>query len=137
VASVREIKSLMPYLVRLNDSAALEDLLAALNAAGVEVQRRGRQALEVVDSYEDLEAELFFFLRSWALSQPRVVFVLERVVSRCVEKPQHSLGLSSLVLNLPWPQNMGGENLWRGRYRCTDQRLGGTRPFSGACGQRC
>jgi hypothetical protein len=67
----------VPYLVRLNDSAASEDLLAALNAAGVEVRRRGRQVLEVVDSYEDLEAELFFFLRSWALSQPNVGFVLE------------------------------------------------------------
>lgn len=66
----------MPHVVRLSDAAAADDLLVALSEIGADVRRRGRRTLLVVDSYEDLEAELLFFLRAWALSQPAAQFAL-------------------------------------------------------------
>lgn len=66
----------MPHVVRLNDPAAAKNLLAVLSEAGANVTRRGRRMLVIEDSYEDLEAELLFFLRAWALSQPAAQFAL-------------------------------------------------------------
>jgi hypothetical protein len=62
----------MPHVVRVSDPEAVEDLLAALVAAKADVQRSGARTVVVRGSDEDLETELRFFVRAWALSRPTV-----------------------------------------------------------------
>jgi hypothetical protein len=68
------------HLVRLSDADAVDDLVEALTRNRTEVQRRGRRTIVVSDpgQKDDLETELLFFLKAWALSHPAVQFELYR-----------------------------------------------------------
>ena len=68
------------HVVRLSDPEAVDDLVEALARNRTEVQRRGRRTI-VVSGHghdDDLETELLFFLKAWALSHPAVDFELYR-----------------------------------------------------------
>jgi hypothetical protein len=67
----------MPYVVRLSDKRAADDLAESLQSITSELRRRGPRTLEVRGADEDLYAELLFFLRAWALSHPTVRFELD------------------------------------------------------------
>jgi hypothetical protein len=66
-------------LVRLSDADAVDDLVEALTRNRTEVQRRGRRTIVVSDPGhdDDLETELLFFLKAWALSHPTLEVELE------------------------------------------------------------
>ena len=68
------------HVVRLSDSDAVDDLVEALARNLTEVQLRGSRTLVVSDPGhdDDLETELLFFLKAWALSHPAVQFELYR-----------------------------------------------------------
>jgi hypothetical protein len=73
----------MPHEVRLSDPEAVDDLINALHEADVEVRRRGARTIVVCGSDDDLETELRFFVRAWALSRPALTIELDRLaVSR-------------------------------------------------------
>jgi hypothetical protein len=69
------------HLVRLSDADAVDDLVEALARNLTEVQLRGSRTLVVSDPGhdDDLEAELLFFLKAWALSHPTVEVKLDRL----------------------------------------------------------
>ena len=71
----------MPHVVRVSDPSAVEELLAALSDARAEVRRRDARTIVVSDSGEDddLETELAFFLKAWALSHPTLEVELDHV----------------------------------------------------------
>jgi hypothetical protein len=69
----------MPHEVRLSDPEAVEDLFNALHEAGADVRRRGARTIAVYGSDDDLETELRFFVRAWALSRPALTIELDRV----------------------------------------------------------
>ena len=72
-----EIKKGMSHVVRLSDPGAVDDLVAALREAEADVRRRGARTLVVSGSDDDLETELRFFVRAWALSRPTVAVALK------------------------------------------------------------
>jgi hypothetical protein len=53
-------------IVRLADPAAAQDLVAALRAAGAEVETRDARTIVVTGGDEDLHTELVFFVQAWA-----------------------------------------------------------------------
>ena len=57
-------------IVRLADPSATKDLVAALRAAGAEVETRDARTIVVTGGDEDLGTELAFFVRAWAQSRP-------------------------------------------------------------------
>jgi hypothetical protein len=67
----------MPHVVRVSDSEAVEDLVNALREAHVDARRRGARTIVVSGSDEDLETELHFFVRAWALSRPALTIELD------------------------------------------------------------
>jgi hypothetical protein len=69
------------HLVRLSDADAVDDLVEALARNLTEVQLRGSRTLIVSDPghNDDLETELIFFLKAWALSHPTVEVELDRL----------------------------------------------------------
>lgn len=69
------------HLVRLSDADAVDDLLEALGRNRTEVQRRGSRTIIVSDPGhdDDLETELLFFLKAWALSHPTLEIELDRL----------------------------------------------------------
>lgn len=69
------------HLVRLSDADAVDDLVEALARNLTEVQLRGSRTLVVSDAGhdDDLETELIFFLKAWALSHPTVEVELDRL----------------------------------------------------------
>jgi hypothetical protein len=67
----------MPYVVRLSDERAADDLVESLAKVSAELRRRGARTIEVIGSDEDLRTELLFFLRAWKLSHPNVEFELD------------------------------------------------------------
>ena len=67
----------MSHLVRVSHSEAVDDLLDALRDAHPEVRRRGPRTIVVCGDDDDLETELRFFVRAWALSRPAVTIVVE------------------------------------------------------------
>jgi hypothetical protein len=67
----------MPYVVRLSDEGAVDDLVETLAKTRMRLRRRGARTIEVSESDEDLATELLFFLRAWALSHPSVRFELD------------------------------------------------------------
>jgi hypothetical protein len=66
------------HVVRLSDADAVDDLVDALARSRTEVHRRGSRTIVVSDRGhdDDLETELLFFLKAWALSHPAVQFEL-------------------------------------------------------------
>jgi hypothetical protein len=68
------------HVVRLSDADAVDDLVEALARNRTEVHRRGSRTIVVFDRGhgDDLETELLFFLKAWALSHPAVQFELYR-----------------------------------------------------------
>jgi len=68
------------HVVRLSDADAVDDLVEALARNRTEVHRRGSRTIVVSDRGhgDDLETELLFFLKAWALSHPAVQFELCR-----------------------------------------------------------
>ena len=60
---------------------AVDDLLEALARNRTEVQRRGSRTIIVSDPGhdDDLETELLFFLKAWALSHPTLEIELDRL----------------------------------------------------------
>jgi hypothetical protein len=68
------------HVVRLSDADAVDDLVEALARNRTEVHRRGNRTIVVSDRGhdDDLETELLFFLKAWALSHPAVQFELYR-----------------------------------------------------------
>jgi hypothetical protein len=67
----------MPYVVRVSDRAAADDLVESLSATTTKLRRRGARTIEVAGADEDLWTELQFFLRAWALSHPDVQVELD------------------------------------------------------------
>jgi hypothetical protein len=69
------------HLVRLSDADAVDDLVEALTRNRTEVQRRGSRTIVVSDRGhdDDLETELLFFLKAWALSHPTLEVELDRL----------------------------------------------------------
>jgi hypothetical protein len=67
----------MPYVVRVSDQRAADDLVESLESLTTKLRRRGPRTLEVGGADEDLYTELLFFLRAWALSHPTVKFELD------------------------------------------------------------
>jgi hypothetical protein len=67
----------MPYVVRLSDEAAADDLVESLANVSAELRRRGSRTIEVIGCGEHLKTELLFFLRAWKLSHPTVEFELD------------------------------------------------------------
>jgi hypothetical protein len=69
------------HLVRLSDADAVDDLIEALARNRTEVQRRGSRTIVVSDPGhdDDLETELLFFLKAWALSHPTLEIELDRL----------------------------------------------------------
>jgi hypothetical protein len=69
------------HLVRLSDADAVDDLVEALARNLTQVQLRGSRTLVVSDPGhdDDLETELIFFLKAWALSHPTVELELDRL----------------------------------------------------------
>jgi hypothetical protein len=67
--------------VRLSDADAVDDLIEALARNRTEVQRRGSRTIVVSDPGhdDDLETELLFFLKAWALSHPTLEIELDRL----------------------------------------------------------
>jgi hypothetical protein len=67
--------------VRLSDADAVDELVEALARNLTEVQLRGSRTLVVSDPGhdDDLETELIFFLKAWALSHPTVEVELDRL----------------------------------------------------------
>jgi hypothetical protein len=55
-------------IVRLADSSAAKDLVAALRAAGAEVETPDARTIVVTGGDEDLHTELVFFVQAWAES---------------------------------------------------------------------
>ena len=68
----------MAEIVRLADPSAAKDLVAALQAAGAEVETREARTIVVTGGDEDLGTELAFFVRAWAQARP-LEFQLESV----------------------------------------------------------
>jgi hypothetical protein len=68
----------MPLLVRLSDARFADELVETLRTSRTEVRRRGARTVVVADG-DDLEAELLFFLRAYALSEPALIFELDRL----------------------------------------------------------
>lgn len=68
-------------MVRVSDPGAVEELLAALRSARADVRRRDARTIVVSDpGYDDdLETELLFFLKAWALSHPTLEVELGRL----------------------------------------------------------
>jgi hypothetical protein len=68
------------HVVRLSDADAVDDLVEALARNRTEVHRRGIRTIVVSHPGHDhdLETELLFFLKAWALSHPAVQFELYR-----------------------------------------------------------
>jgi hypothetical protein len=67
------------HVVRLSDADAVDDLVEALARNRTEVHRRGSRTIVVFGGHgDDLETELLFFLKAWALSHPAVQFELYR-----------------------------------------------------------
>jgi hypothetical protein len=68
------------HVVRLSDADAVDDLVEALARNRTEVHRRGSRIIVVSERGhgDDLETELLFFLKAWALSHPAVQFELYR-----------------------------------------------------------
>ena len=68
------------HVVRLSDTEAVDDLVETLDKSRNDVQRRGSRTIVVSDRGhdDDLETELLFFLKAWALSHPAVHFELYR-----------------------------------------------------------
>jgi hypothetical protein len=60
----------MPHVVRVSDPGAVDELVSALHEADTDARRRGRRTIVVCGSDEDLETELRFFVRAWAMSRP-------------------------------------------------------------------
>jgi hypothetical protein len=69
----------MQHLVHVSDPAAVDELLATLPSEQTVVRRRGRRTLIVTHNDDDLETELLFFLKAWALSHPSLEVELDRV----------------------------------------------------------
>jgi hypothetical protein len=67
----------MPHVVRVSDPSAVEELVDALRRGDADARRRDARTVVVADADEDLEHELRFFLKAWALSHPAVTLVLE------------------------------------------------------------
>jgi hypothetical protein len=67
----------MPYVVRVSDRDAADDLVESLSATATKLRRRGPRTIEVSNSDDDLWTELQFFLRAWALSHPNVQVELD------------------------------------------------------------
>jgi hypothetical protein len=69
------------HLVRLSDADAVDDLVEALARNRTEVHRRGNRTIVVADRGhdDDLETELLFFLKAWALSHPTLEVELDRL----------------------------------------------------------
>ena len=68
------------HVVRLSDPEAVDDLVETIDKSRTDVQRRGSRTIVVSDRGhdDDLETELLFFLKAWALSHPAVQFELYR-----------------------------------------------------------
>jgi hypothetical protein len=69
----------MQHVVRVSDPEAVDELLASLRSVQTAVHRRGRRTLIVTHSDDDLETELLFFLKAWALSHPTLEVELDRI----------------------------------------------------------
>jgi hypothetical protein len=67
----------MPYVIRVSDRGAADDLVESLSATATKLRRRGARTIEVNNSDDDLWTELQFFLRAWALSHPNVQVELD------------------------------------------------------------
>jgi hypothetical protein len=67
----------MPYVVRVSDEEAANDLVESLAGTSTKIRRRGARTIEVSAADEDLWTELHFFLRAWALSHPKVEIELD------------------------------------------------------------
>jgi hypothetical protein len=69
------------HVVRLSDADAVDDLVEALARNRTEVHRRGRRTIVVSDRGhdDDLETELLFFLKAWALSHPTLEVEINRL----------------------------------------------------------
>ena len=69
------------HVVRLSDADAVDDLVEALVRNRTEVHRRGSRTIVVSDPGhdDDLETELLFFLKAWALSHPTLEIELDRL----------------------------------------------------------
>jgi hypothetical protein len=69
----------MQHVVRVSDPDAVDELLATLRSVQTAVRRRDRRTLIVTHSDDDLETELLFFLKAWALSHPTLEVELDRL----------------------------------------------------------
>jgi hypothetical protein len=67
----------MPYVVRVSDQGAADELVETLAETSTKLRRRGARTIEVTEADEDLWTELQFFLRAWALSHPKVEIELD------------------------------------------------------------
>jgi hypothetical protein len=67
----------MPYVVRVSDEGAANELVEELAGTSTKLRRRGAHTIEVTAEDEDLWTELHFFLRAWALSHPNVEVELD------------------------------------------------------------
>jgi hypothetical protein len=67
----------MPYVVRVSDEGAADELVETLAETSTKLRRRGARTIEVTGADEDLWTELQFFLRAWALSHPKVQIELD------------------------------------------------------------
>jgi hypothetical protein len=69
------------HVVRLSDADAVDDLVEALARNRTEVHRRGRRTIVVSDrgDSDELETELLFFLKAWALSHPTLEVDVDRI----------------------------------------------------------
>jgi hypothetical protein len=67
----------MPYVVRVSDEGAANELVETLAQTSTKLRRRGARTIEVAAADEDLWTELNFFLRAWALSHPEVEIELD------------------------------------------------------------
>ena len=67
----------MPYVVRVSDKGAADELVETLLRTSTKIRRRGARTIEVTAADEDLWTELQFFLRAWALSHPKVEIELD------------------------------------------------------------
>lgn len=69
------------HVVRLSNADAVDDLVEALARNRTEVERRGSRTIVVSDPGHDgdLDTELLFFLKAWALSHPTLEVELDRL----------------------------------------------------------
>jgi hypothetical protein len=67
----------MPYVVRVSDEGAADELVEELAGMSTQLRRRGAHTIEVTAADDDLWIELHFFLRAWALSHPKVEIELD------------------------------------------------------------